>query len=158
MNAPTKEQRDEAVHIAAQFSRDYLYFHRIEPPALAKLIAHVRTQATNDPLDTPLPCDIHVGHVKLRKGVALRVLVMRMETLNKLAQEAVAHEARIATLEQQLEDARKDAERLDFIEKNARVDPKMDGNHVYWPTTFNRALRGSSLRAAIDAALQKEPT
>jgi len=45
-----------------------------------------------------------------------------------------------------------DAERLDHIEKHARCDPKMDGQHVWWPTKFNDALRGPTLRAAIDAA------
>jgi uncharacterized Zn finger protein (UPF0148 family) len=47
----------------------------------------------------------------------------------------------------------KDAERLDFIASNARRDPKMDGQHVWWPTTFNAALRGPTLREAIDAAI-----
>ena len=50
MSEPTKENRDRAVFIAAQFSRDYLYAHRIEPPALAKLIAAVRAEAHNDAL------------------------------------------------------------------------------------------------------------
>lgn len=48
---------------------------------------------------------------------------------------------------------RKDAERLGFIEKNARRDPKMDGNDVWWPTTFNQRLTGPTLRAAIDRAI-----
>lgn len=48
----------------------------------------------------------------------------------------------------------KDAERLDFIEKRARCDPKMDGQHVWWPTNFNHRLAGPTLRAAIDAAMQ----
>lgn len=55
--------------------------------------------------------------------------------------------ARIAALEA-------DAARLDWIEKNARTDPKMDGNHVFWPTTLNKALRGANLRAAIDDAMK----
>ena len=46
-----------------------------------------------------------------------------------------------------------DAERLDFIEKSARCDPKMDGQHVWWPTTFKHALKGPTLRAAIDDAI-----
>ena len=51
----------------------------------------------------------------------------------------------------------KDAERLDYLQKHARCDPKMDGNHVWWPTTFNQAqnLRGETLREAIDAAIAK---
>lgn len=48
-----------------------------------------------------------------------------------------------------------DAARLDFIEKNARSEPKMDGQNVWWPTTFNQALRGPTLREAIDAAMKK---
>lgn len=64
---------------------------------------------------------------------------------------------RIEELERQLDEARKDAERLDYIQKNARSDPKMDGNHVWWPTTLNQAqnLKGPTIRAAIDATMQK---
>lgn len=54
--------------------------------------------------------------------------------------------ARVAELE-------KDAGRLDYIEENARCEPKMDGHHVWWPTTFSNQLKGPNLRAAIDAAL-----
>jgi len=46
-----------------------------------------------------------------------------------------------------------DAQRLDFIEKSARCDPKMDGQHVWWPTSLNKAIKGPTLRAAIDAAM-----
>lgn len=60
---------------------------------------------------------------------------------------------RIAELERQLAEARKDAERIDFIQINARCDPMMDGNHKWWPTNFNKCLTGPSLREAIDAAL-----
>lgn len=52
----------------------------------------------------------------------------------------------------EVERLRADAERLDHIEKHARCDPKMDGQHVWWPTNFNHALRGPTLRAALDAA------
>ena len=47
----------------------------------------------------------------------------------------------------------KDAERLDYIAGNARCDPKMDGQHVWWPTSFNHRLTGPTLRDAIDAAM-----
>jgi hypothetical protein len=50
---------------------------------------------------------------------------------------------------------RKDAQRLDAIERNARCDPKMCGNHVWWPTTWKHQLTGPTLRAAIDAAMTK---
>lgn len=53
----------------------------------------------------------------------------------------------------QKEDTSLDTERLNYIEKNARYDPKIDGNHTWWPTTFSKALRGRTLRAAIDAAM-----
>lgn len=49
-----------------------------------------------------------------------------------------------------------DSERLDWIEKNAKRDPKMDGSHVYWPTAFNKTICGPSLRAAIDDAMEKQ--
>lgn len=61
-----------------------------------------------------------------------------------------------AELVKALEEARKDAERLDYIQKNARNDPKMDGNHVWWPTTFNKALKGPTIRAAIDVAIKEQ--
>lgn len=60
---------------------------------------------------------------------------------------------RLASLASQSEEQGKDAGRLDFIEKNARCDPKMCGNHVWWPTTFRNALKGPTLREAIDAAM-----
>jgi len=49
-----------------------------------------------------------------------------------------------------------DAQRLDFIEKYARCDPKMDGQHVWWPTSFNTAqlLKGPTLREALDNAIR----
>ena len=57
-------------------------------------------------------------------------------------------------LRAEVERLRADAERLNHIEKHARCDPKMDGQHVWWPTNFKHALRGATLRAAIDAAMQ----
>jgi hypothetical protein len=68
----------------------------------------------------------------------------------------VANPEAILGLLDRLEKAEADAKRLDFIEKNARCDPKMDGQHVWWPTTFNDRLAGSTLRAAIDAQLDKQ--
>lgn len=38
-----------------------------------------------DPLDTPLPCDVVVGHGTMRKGVPLRALVTRMKVLYEMA-------------------------------------------------------------------------
>lgn len=38
-----------------------------------------------DPIDTPLPCHVTVGHVTMHKGVRLRTLVMRMQALYNLA-------------------------------------------------------------------------
>ncbi|HKT52902.1 MAG TPA: hypothetical protein VJP88_00505 [Caulobacteraceae bacterium] len=32
-------------------------------------------EARSDPLDTPLPCDVEVAHIRFRKGVALRTFV-----------------------------------------------------------------------------------
>ena len=40
---------------------------------------------------------------------------------------------------------RKDAERMDWIQDHARCDPKMDGNHVWWPTSFNNNVKGPTL-------------
>ena len=61
-----------------------------------------------------------------------------------------------STILAKLADTLKDAERLDAIEKNCRTDPKMDGNHVYWPTTWEHSLKGPNLRAAIDAQKDKQ--
>jgi hypothetical protein len=47
----------------------------------------------------------------------------------------------------------RDADRLDYIASNARCDPKMDGQHVWWPTSFNHRLTGPTLRDAVDAAM-----
>jgi hypothetical protein len=38
-----------------------------------------------DPMDTPLPCDVTVGHGTHRKGTKLRSLVRRMELLFDIA-------------------------------------------------------------------------
>jgi len=38
-----------------------------------------------DPMDTPLPCDVTVGHGTMRKGVPLRSLVLRMKSLYEMA-------------------------------------------------------------------------
>jgi hypothetical protein len=35
----------------------------------------------HDPLNTPLPCDVQVGHMTFRKGVALRSLVLHANRL-----------------------------------------------------------------------------
>lgn len=59
-------------------------------------------------------------------------------------------------LHEEVERLRADAARLDHIEKHARYDPKIDGNHAWWPTTFENVLRGPTLRAAIDAAMKEE--
>jgi hypothetical protein len=58
----------------------------------------------------------------------------------------------VASLRAEVEALRADGERLDYIASNARCDPKMDGQHVWWPTSFNHRLVGPNLRAAIDAA------
>lgn len=67
------------------------------------------------------------------------------------------HEAAdaIQRLEAENEALKKDAQRLDAIERNARCDPKMCGNHVWWPTTWKHQLTGPTLRDAIDAAMTK---
>lgn len=39
----------------------------------------------DDPMDTPLPCDVKVGHGTIRKGVKLRTLVARMKVLYEMA-------------------------------------------------------------------------
>lgn len=41
-----------------------------------------------DPMDTPLPCDIKVGHVTIRKGCKLRTLVTRMKVLDEIVQDS----------------------------------------------------------------------
>lgn len=69
---------------------------------------------------------------------------------------AGAHGAEVDVLRKIVGRLRADAARLDHIEKHARYDPKMDGNHAWWPTTFENVLRGPTLRAAIDAAMGGE--
>jgi hypothetical protein len=71
-----------------------------------------------------------------------------------LLDEMADHERAYALLFKECAELRKDAERLDYLQNNARCDPKMDGNHVWWPTSFNQAqsLKGPTIRSAIDAA------
>lgn len=54
-------------------------------------------------------------------------------------------------VEAQLAEARRDAERLDWIERCCTIL----GTTENW---YDMAVRGTSLRAAIDAAMAKEPT
>ena len=65
---------------------------------------------------------------------------------------------RAATQQVEIESLRGDAERLDYIEKHAICDPKMDGKHTWWPTTFKHRLIGPTIRAAIDAAITNSTT
>ena len=48
-----------------------------------------------------------------------------------------------------------DAELIDFLQSVARCDPKMDGNHVWWPLSWNtcQTIKGPTLREAIRAAI-----
>lgn len=65
---------------------------------------------------------------------------------------AAIHDYARAYAAQCLAAVAEDAVRLDFIEMNARQEPRMCGNHAWWPTNFNHALVGPTLRAAIDNA------
>jgi hypothetical protein len=56
--------------------------------------------ALTDPMDWPLPCDVTVGHGTMRKGVALRTLVMRMKVLYEMATGSNADEVAARTPEQ----------------------------------------------------------
>ena len=69
------------------------------------------------------------------------------------AHTVAALKSRVDALAARVAELEKDAGRLDYIEENARCEPKMDGHHVWWPTTFSNQLKGPNLRAAIDAAL-----
>lgn len=53
----------------------------------AALAAATAAQSPADPLDTPLPCDVKVGHGTHKKGTSLRALVARMQMLYDAAQE-----------------------------------------------------------------------
>ena len=60
-----------------------------DPRAADKYITAIKqalAQPEQEPLATPLPCDVKVGHVTIRKGVALSVLVARMQVLYDMAQ------------------------------------------------------------------------
>ncbi len=54
-----------------------------EPAAPAKA-------ALADPMQWPLPCDVKVGHVTIRKGCALNTLVTRMQVLYEMGVDAPA--------------------------------------------------------------------
>lgn len=64
-----------------QCLQDKMYAHA--EMYLSQAIAEAEKQ---EPMKLPLPCDITVGHVTIRKGVALSVLVARMQVLYDMAQ------------------------------------------------------------------------
>lgn len=51
----------------------------------AMIAAAPEYQEPENPLDTPLPCDIKVGHGAIGKGCKLNTLVLRMNALYDLA-------------------------------------------------------------------------
>jgi len=51
-----------------------------------ELLAQAAPAAPEDPMDWPLPCDVTVGHITIRKGCELRTLVLRMQVLYDLSQ------------------------------------------------------------------------
>jgi hypothetical protein len=128
---PEFEQMVEHCQFAADASQDY-YHPREEVNAAAALLSAIKA--------------LHARAEKAEKEA------------ERLTNACKSYE--IQANRDALENAalRQDAERLDYIEKNARYDPKIDGQHVYWPTTLNKALRGPNLRAAIDAAMQEAKT
>lgn len=48
---------------------------------------------TTDPLDTPLPCDVRIGHVTFRQGVPLREFVDTAQLWHGMAMDALAEAA-----------------------------------------------------------------
>jgi len=100
--------------------------------------------------------DAVVAQVELLKVELLKAEMLREHADHveaNLDAASVVQENR--ALQAEVERLRKDAARLDHIEGNARCDPKMDGQSVWWPTSFNHRLTGPTLRAAIDAAMEK---
>ena len=58
----------------------------IVPNAITSLRQAIAEAEKQEPMKLPLPCDVKVGHVTIRKGVALSVLVSRMQVLYNMAQ------------------------------------------------------------------------
>ena len=100
--------------------------------------------------------DIAEAESALEEVAALRAENERLRACfdwaNGAAEKGWLPAQEVRKLRAQLAEAQKDAGRLDYIQKNARCDPQMDGNHVWWPTSLNKTLRGPTIRAAIDAA------
>ena len=121
-----------------------------EPAAPAKA-------ALADPMQWPLPCDVKVGHVTIRKGCALNTLVTRMQVLYEMGVDAPARIIKAAPVDA---DVQQDAERLDFlIEQRAYVvsDPSIcDGYWLHYARpngeTWVQPNEHTTPRAAIDAA------
>jgi hypothetical protein len=78
-----------------------------------------------DPLDMPLPCDVTVGHGTMRKGVALRTLVLRMKALYELATGNNADEVAGRTIEQRRELFEKSPFNLSNYEVGGRFKPTL---------------------------------
>ncbi|MES2942947.1 MAG: hypothetical protein V4772_08785 [Pseudomonadota bacterium] len=88
-------------------------------PAPPAQIAQAAPFEQADPLDTPLPCDVTVGNVTIRKGVALNTLVLRMKTLYAMAHGHDADDFANRTPEQRVADRETATKNLAAIFENA---------------------------------------
>jgi hypothetical protein len=79
-----------------------------------------------------------------------RIMLPKNDALNKADAAITSLRSAITQAEQQGDDTA----RLDWLQSVARCDPKMDGNHVWWPLSFNVCsnIKGPNIRAAIDLA------
>ncbi|HEX8894406.1 MAG TPA: hypothetical protein VF783_13840 [Terriglobales bacterium] len=78
------------------------------------------------------------------------------DLIEQQAARITALNEKCALYEASLDQRDKDADRYQFLKRQARCDPKMDGRHVWWNIPMRNpkggSLIGNTLDEAIDAA------
>ena len=99
---------------------------------------------------TPEELDTHLDAILRASGSALRHYSMQKTKDDMRA----ALKAALEASQSQALAWKEDAERLDWLQSMSRCDPKMDGQHMWWPLSWslNHRCKGPAIRDAIDVA------
>lgn len=105
-----------------------------------------------DPLDTPLPCDIKVGAGTIKKGCKLRTLVARMEVLNGIVADSLRPKSKDPAFESLRSLANDVTARQVSLENVEEPQPDANGcsDHPDAPHGFNRSASLSAGRYVCD--------